>query len=169
MADVLARPQPTELSADGRFAGRVRRLALTSVVALGIIWALAVATLDAPPVVAAGLLAGWLLMPSILVASLAAPRWRYALVVPASLVGISLLAISVAWRPAPALAAVGWSMMTAGVLLGGWLGLWFWFRLVPVPKPLDDPFSPGRVRLIRAHVLLIVVGMLLAASALLTP
>ena len=147
----------------------MRRLALTSVVALGIIWALAVATLDAPAVIGAGLAAGWLLMPSILVASLADPRWRYALVVPASLVGLSLLAISVAWRPAPPLAAAGWVMITGGVLLGGLLGLWFWYRLVPVPKPLDDPFSAGRVGLIRAHVTLIVIGLLLAGTRVLAP
>ena len=133
------------------------------------IWALAVATLDAPVLISVGLAAGWLLMPSILVASLADPRWRYALVVPASLVGISLLAISVAWRPAPPLAAAGWVMMTGGVLLGGLLGLWFWYRIVPVPRQLDDPFSPRRLGLIRAHVVLIVIGLLLAASPLLTP
>jgi hypothetical protein len=147
----------------------VRRLALTSVVALGMIWALAVATLDAPVLISVGLAAGWLLMPSTLVASLADPRWRYALVVPASLVGISLLAISVAWRPAPPLAAAGWVMITGGVLLGGLLGLWFWYRLVPVPKQLDDPFSPGRLGLIRAHVTLIVIGLLLASTPVLAP
>lgn len=169
MADSLARPPSVELSTDRRFAGRVRRLALTSVVALGIIWALAVATLDVPPLIGAGLLAGWVLMPSILFASLADPRWRFALAVPGSLVGISLLAIIVAWRPASPLAAIGWSMMAAGVLLGGLLGLWFWYRLAPVPTALDDPFSAGRLGLIRIHVLLIVVGMLLAASPLLAP
>ena len=147
----------------------MRRLALTSVVALGIIWALAVATLDAPALIHAGLAAGWLLMPSVLVASLADPRWRYALALPASLVGIALLAISVAWLPAPPLAAAGWAMMTVGVLLGGLLGLWFWYRLMPVPKSLDDPFSPGRLGLIRAHVMLIVIGMLLAGTAVLAP
>jgi hypothetical protein len=145
----------------------VRRLALTSVVALGLIWGLAVATLEVPPLIGAGLAAGWLLMPAILVSSLTEPRRRYALVVPASLVGICLLAISVAWRPAPPLAAAGWVMITGGVLLGGLLGLWFWYRLVPVPRPLDDPFSPGRLALIRAHVALIVGGLLLAASSLL--
>jgi hypothetical protein len=167
VSDLLARRPPVELSSDPRFAGRVRRLALTSIVALGLIWGLAVATLEVPPLIGAGLAAGWLLMPAILVSSLADPRWRYALVVPASLVGVCLLAISVAWRPAPPLAAAGWVMITGGVLLGGLLGLWFWYRLVPVPTPLDDPFSPGRLALIRAHVALIVGGLLLAASPLL--
>ena len=169
MSDALARRAPIELSTDERFAGRVRRLAMTSVVALGIMWALAVATLDAPWVIGAGLAAGWLLMPSILAASLVDPRWRYALAVPASLVSIPLLAISVAWRPAPPLAALGWVMVTGGVLLGGLLGLWFWYRLLPVPGQLDDPFSPGRLGLIRAHVMLIVVGLALAATPLLAP
>ena len=168
MADVLARTPPVELSTDRRFAGRVRRLALTSVVALGLIWGLAVATLDAPSVIGVGLAAGWLLMPTILIASLADPRWRYALVLPATLVGTSLLAISVAWLPALLLAAAGWAMITAGVLMGGVLGLWFWYRLVPVPTRLDDPFSTGRLALIRAHVALIVIGLLLAASPILT-
>lgn len=169
MSDLLAHRRTVELSTDRRFAGRVRRLALTSVVALGIIWGLAAATLEAPSFIGAGLALGWLLMPSILVASLADPRWRYALVFPASLVGSSLFAISVAWPPEAPLAAVGWVLMTCGVLLGGLLGLWFWYRLVPVPKTLDDPFSPGRLGLIRAHVVLIVIGLLLAASPLLTP
>ena len=168
MSDVLAHRPSVELSTDPRFSGRVRRLALTSVVALGIIWGLAAATLEVPSLINAGLAAGWLLMPSILVASLADARWRYALVVPASLVGSCLFAISLAWRPEPPLAAVGWVLMTGGVLLGGLLGLWFWYRLVPVPKSLDDPFSPGRLGLIRAHVVLIVIGLLLAASPLLT-
>jgi hypothetical protein len=168
VADVLARTPSVELSTDRRFAGRVRRLALTSVVALGAIWSLAVATLDAPSVIGLGLAAGWLLMPTILIASLADPRWRYALVLPATLVGTSLLAISVAWLPALPLAAAGWAMITAGVLMGGVLGLWFWYRLVPVPTRLDDPFSAGRLALIRAHVALIVIGLLLAASPILT-
>jgi hypothetical protein len=165
VAELLARRPPIELSADRRFAGRVRRLALTSVVALGIIWALAGRTLEIPPLIRAGLAAGWLLMPATLVASLVEPRWRYALVVPASLIGLSLVAISVAWLPPSPLAAAGWLLITCGVLLGGVLGTWFWYRLAPVPKPLDDPFSPGRLGLIRAHVLLIVTGLLLVAVA----
>jgi hypothetical protein len=168
VADVVAHRPSVELSADRRFARRVRRLALTSVVALGAIWSLSVTTLDAPSVIGMGLAAGWLLMPTILIASLADPRWRYALVLPATLVGTSLLAISVAWLPAQPLAAVGWAMITAGVLMGGVLGLWFWYRLVPVPTRLDDPFSTGRLALIRVHVALIVCGLVLAASPVLT-
>jgi len=99
MSAVLRRATPIELSADRRFAGRVRRLAATAVVALGLIWALAVTTLDAPPLVGLALAGGWLLMPTILFASLTWPVARYALVVPASLVGLALLAIGWAWLP----------------------------------------------------------------------
>ena len=156
-----SRPTPIELSADPRFALRVKRLAATSVVGLGLIWVAATATLDAPPVVGLALAAGWVLMPATLLASLAQPPWRYALVVPASLVGSGLLAISVAWLPADPLAAMGWLLITGGVLLGSLLGLWFWYRLVPVPPGLDDPFSRGRWALITTHVGLVVAGLLL--------
>lgn len=167
MTDILRRRLPVELSADRRFAGRVRRLAATAVVALGLIWALAVTTLEAPPIVGVALAAGWASMPTILIASLARPRLRYALVIPSTLVGMALLAISAAWLPANALAATGWLLMTVGILLGGLLGLWFWFRLVPVPDWLDDPFSPARLALIGVHIALIAVGFVLAAFALL--
>jgi hypothetical protein len=59
-------------------------------------------------------------------------------------------------------------LVTAGVLLGGVLGLWFWYRLLPVPAALDDPFSRGRWTLIAVHVSLIVVGLVLAAVELLS-
>jgi hypothetical protein len=166
MRNALAHARPIELSADPRFALRVKRLALTSMVALGIIWILAVLTLQAPVLVDASLAAGWVLMPTTLFASLARPRLRYALVAPASLVGFALLAISIAWLPAGVPPALGWVLMTAGVTLGGMLGSWFWFRLLPVPPALDDPYSPGRWALIGIHVALIVLGMALAGSAL---
>ena len=167
MSAVLRRARPIELSADRRFAGRVRRLAATAVVALGIIWALAVTTLDAPPLVLLALGLGWISMPTLLFASLERPRLRYALVVPSTLVGLGLLAVSVLWLPMDAVAASGWLLMTAGILLGGWMGLWFWFRFVPVPRKLDDPFSSARLALIGVHVALIVTGILLAALPLL--
>jgi hypothetical protein len=169
MSTALAgRRLPVELSADPAFAWRVRRLALVSLVALGVIWALAVNTLDAPPVVGSALLAGWVLMPAVLVASLAWPVARYGLVVPASLVTLGLLAIVVAWLPASLMAAVGWVLILLGIGLGGGMGLWLWYRLLPVPAALAHPFSPARWLLIGVHVALIVVGMALASLPLLT-
>jgi hypothetical protein len=50
--------------------------------------------------------------------------------------------------------------------MGGGLGLWLWYRLLPVPAALDDPGSPGRWLLIGVHVALVVGGWLLAATAL---
>jgi hypothetical protein len=163
MRDAVVRSRAVELSDDRRFARRVRRLALVASVALGVIWALAVSTLAAPPLVEISLAAGWILMPTVLAASLARPELRYALVVPATLVGVGLLAICAWWLPAEPIPAIGWVLMTAGIALGGLLGLWFWFRLLPVPDALHDPFAPGRILLIGAHVGLIVIGGLLAA------
>jgi hypothetical protein len=57
--------------------------------------------------------------------------------------------------------------MAAGVGLGGTLGLWLWYRVLPAPGALDDPLSPGRWALIAVHIGLVVVGWALAATALL--
>jgi hypothetical protein len=146
----------------------VKRLGAVSLVALGLVWLLAVTTLDAPPLLGVALAAGWVLMPTTLFASLARPLLRYALVAPASLVGVGLLAISAWWLPADPVVAAGWLLITAGVLLGGMLGTWFWLRLLPVPHSLDDPFSRGRWALIGIHVALIVSGLGLAATSLLS-
>ena len=146
---LATRPVPVELSAGRRMALRVKRLGVVSMVALGLIW---------------GLAAGWVLMPTVLFASLARPRLRYALVLPASLVGVGLLAICAWWLPSEPLAAAGWWLMTAGIALGGALGLWFWYRLVPVPGWLDDLNSAGRWGLIGLHIALIVVGWGLAVA-----
>lgn len=167
MSVVLAPAGSLELSDDRRMAGRVRRLARTAAVALGIIWWLAVSTLEAPPMVGASLLLGWASMPAILVMSLRRPRLRYALVLPSSLVGVPLLGITALFLPASAVAAAGWLLMTAGILLGSALGLWFWYRVLPVPRALDDPFSAGRIALIGVHVALIVAGAALASTGLL--
>ena len=163
MSDALLSRMPVELSTDARFARRVKRLALTSVVALGFIWWLVVTTLATPPFVGIAVAAGWVLMPAVLVASLTRPRLRYALVLPATLIGAALLAISIWWLPPNPVAAAGWLLITSGISLGGVLGLWFWFRLLPVPASLDDPFSAGRLALIGLHVALIVTGLPLAA------
>lgn len=147
---------------------RVKRLGTISLIALGLIWALAAATLSAPAMVGGALAAGWVLMPMILFASLSRPRLRYALVVPGSLVGIALLAICIGWLPDAPLAAIGWWLITVGVLIGSVMGLWFWYRLVPVPGWLDDPYAGGRWAVITLHVALIVAGLGLAALPLLS-
>ena len=169
MSTALAgRRLPVELSADPVFARRVRRLGMVSLVALGVVWGLAVTTLEAPPSVEGALLAGWALMPAVLFASLAWPILRLGLTLPATLVTLGLLAITVGWLPDAPIAAAGWVLMLAGVALGGAMGLWLWYRLLPVPAVLAHPFSPARWLLIGVHVALIVVGMALAALPLLT-
>jgi hypothetical protein len=156
---------PVELSHDARFAGRIRRLAATSVAGLGAIALLALATLDAPLLVDGALLAGWALMPTLLVLSLRRPLVRYALVVPSTLVGVGLFALCAVALPEDAVAAAGWLLATVGIALGGFLGFWFWFRLLPVPPALDHPFAAARWALVAAHVVLVVVGLLLVAGA----
>ena len=164
--EALGRPIPIELTGDPRVRRRVLRLAATSIVALGLIWGLATATLDVPATIRAILALGWLLMPAVLLRSLVAPGARYLLVAPASLVTVGLLAICVGWLPSAPMAAAGWVLITAGVALGALLGLWFWYRIAPVPAALDDPYARGRWVLIGVHVGLIAVGWALAATAL---
>lgn len=163
--EALGRRVPIELTADRRVCRRIVRLAAVSLVALGLVWGLAVTTLEAPPAIDVILALGWLLMPTALLLGLASASARYLLVVPASLITIGLVAICIGWLPASAAAAAGWLLMTAGVVLGGILGLWFWFRLAPVPAAFDDPFARGRWILIGVHVGLILVGWSVAAAA----
>jgi hypothetical protein len=165
--EALGRAVPIELTDDRRIRHRVLRLAAVSLVALGLICGLGAATLEAPPTILASLALGWFLMPTVLAWSLREPRARYLLVVPSTLVTLGLLAICLGWMPTSAMVAAGWLLMTAGVGLGGMLGLWLWFRLMPVPAALDDPLAPGRWALIAVHVALVVVGWALAATALL--
>lgn len=150
-----------ELTSDPAFARRVVRLAATSAVVLGLIWWLARSTLQVDALIDRALLGGWLLMPTMLTLSLRRPRLRYALAIPSGLVGAALVAICLTSLPANGMSRLGWMLVTGGVLLGGTLGLWFWFRWMPVPPGLADPFSPGRWRLIALHVGLIVTGLIL--------
>ena len=105
-------------------------------------------------------------MPTVLVASLWRPLIRYWLVVPSTLVSLGLVATSLGWLPENPVAAAGWLLMTVGVLLGGVMGLWFWFRVVPVPAMFDGPYSAGRWAVIALHVALITTGLALAIAAL---
>ena len=157
-----------EMTRDSRFGVRVIRLAATSMVALGLIWGFQFATLNTPAFVGVCLAAGWALMPVLLAASLRWPVARYGLAIPSTLVGVGLIVICLTALPTEwGTARVGWLMTTAGVLMGGVLGLWFWFRLAPVPRFLDDPFSPGRWALVAVHIVLIVVGLALIGFSLL--
>jgi hypothetical protein len=109
--------------------------------------------------------AGWVLMPTLLVVSLRKPLVRYALVAPSTLVGLGLVAICATALPGDGVAAAGWVIATAGILFGSVLGIWFWFRLLPVPPALDDPFSPWRWGLVATHVTLVVAGLALVGVA----
>jgi hypothetical protein len=159
----LSRARGVELTADPLFARRVRRLAATSAVALGAIWLLAVTAVAAPPGANLSLLAGWILMPSILWLSLRRPMVRQALVVPSALVTLGLVAICLA--PLSPVARVGWSVLLGGILLGDLLGLWFWFRALPVPTALEEPFGRARWAFIAAHVGLVVAGVSIVGIA----
>ncbi len=154
---------PVEMTADPMFARRVVRLAITSAFILALIWFLVASTLQTHPVIQGGLAGGWFLMPSILGLSLRSPRLRYALIVPFALVSAALLAVCATALPKDTVASVGWLLVTGGVLFGGVLGAWFWFRWAPVPIALIQPFSRGRWALISVHVSLIVAGLVLVS------
>jgi hypothetical protein len=154
-------PEPVELTADPAFARRIIRLGFTSSIALGLVWLLATVTLDAYTGVGASLALGWLMMPSILFLSLRRPQLRYALAIPSALVGVPLLIICASNLPEGQIARTGWLLLTAGILSGGVLGVWFWFRWLPVPGWLHAPFSPSRWALVGLHVGLVVFGLVL--------
>ncbi len=147
-----------EMSTDRRFRGRLRRLVVVSAIMLGAITLLAVVATNAPPAVIGVLALGWVLMPTLLYASMERPRLRHLLVLPATLVAVGLIAVATGLEGSP-MADVGWWLVAGGVLFGGALGMWFWYRWLPVPRALDDPFSAGRITMIVIHVAMIMVGM----------
>jgi hypothetical protein len=155
---------PSEMSVNVRFRRRLRRLIVVSAVMLGSITLLAALSTDARPVTIGLLATGWLLMPTLLHAGLDRPRLRYLLMMPATLVSVGLIVVASGAEPGT-MAGTGWWLVTAGVLLGGGLGGWFWYRWMPVPSQLDDPFSPGRIALIAIHVALILIGIGLVLAA----
>ena len=128
--------------------------------ALGII-AGAGARLDPGGAVVTMLLVGWVAMPTLLALSLHRPALRYLLVIPATLVGMALAIVCVTALPSETVPRVGWVLITAGVWLGAALGMWLWYRWMPVPGRLDAPFSPARWGLIALHAGLITVGLVL--------
>ena len=156
---------PVEMSHDPAMVGRVRRLGFVSLVALGAVWGLSLATLDAGWGVSASLALGWVLMPTLLFASVRRPPLRYLLVVPSTLVSVALLVVMLTALPAAAASRLGWILIALGVWFGGLLGIWFWFRWLPVPPALDDPLAPARWSLIALHVTLVVAGLVLVSLA----
>jgi hypothetical protein len=150
-----------EMQADRAFATRIVRLACVAAVMLGVIWWLAGRSIPDQHLAHPARAAGWVLMPSILIVSLRWPGLRYALLVPSLSVTVGLLSICVHELPLGGAARVGWPLTTAGILLGDVLGMWFWFRWLPVPPSLVEPFSPGRWALIAVHAGLITSGVLL--------
>ena len=153
-----------EMSADPLFLSRVRRLARVSAVALGVIWFLAIrATEPHGAAIDGALLAGWVLMPTVLWASIPRPEIRPFVFLPSALVTVGLIALCLTALPGNDAVRWGWLLITGGILFGGLLGGWFWFRWFPVPASLDAPFSSGRWALIGAHVAMIVAGIGLVA------
>jgi hypothetical protein len=159
---LLSTGSGVELTANRLFAHRVRRLIVISTVALGVIWGLAFVD-DAEVWVLVLLGVGWLTMPTILALSLRRPMLRHALVVPASAVAIGLIGMTLA---APDSTNVGWLLVTLGILVGGTLGAWFWFRWLPVPRVLDDPYGSARVALVGLHIGLVLIGVAMVVAGL---
>jgi hypothetical protein len=67
---------PTELTSDLRFSGRVRRLVAVSSIMLGVITLLAALSPESTPLSIGLLVSGWILMPTLLDASVTRPRLR---------------------------------------------------------------------------------------------
>jgi hypothetical protein len=148
-------------------SARVRRLAITSAWALGVIWLLWALTVGHGPLVGAALAVGWILMPTVLWASLRRPSLRFGLIVPAALVTGAVAAVALGPLANDA-ARAGWLALLAGLAMGGVQGAWLWFGWLPVPPALRDPLAKTRLRLIAAHVTLVVSGMVLVTAAALT-
>ena len=147
---------------------RVKRLTAVSLVALGLVTGLGLATLEAPAAVFALLALGWVLMPAVLASSLRDP----AAPLPARRAGIPGDA-----RPARDLhrVAAGPAGGRRGLAADDgrhrcWAGPWACGSGIgscPCPAPLTIPCPGDAGLLIAVHVGLVVVGWGLAATALL--
>jgi hypothetical protein len=144
-----------ELTDDRAFSQRIQRLVVISADALGEIWGLAYLQ-EAPAWTQMLIGLGWVLMPVLLARSLRRPTLRYLLVLPASCVSLGLIGIVLS---GPDATRAGWILITLGVLTGGTLGMWFWYRWAPVPAGLENPFGSSRIALIAVHASLVLVGV----------
>ncbi len=148
------------MTLDPGFVRRLKRLVAISAVALGLIFLLAYSTTDAGWFAYGLLIGGWVSMPLLLVIASVRPLWRYLLVIPAGLMSVGMVVVALE-SGGSATSRIGWWTITAGLVVGGTLGAWFWYRWAPVPRPLDQPFAAGRWALIALHAGLVVVGGLL--------
>jgi hypothetical protein len=163
---MLLKRTGVEMSGEEAFLPRIRRLAAVSSVALGVIWLMAAETTPSHhPGIDFALFAGWVTMPTVLWGSIRRPSIRPLVFIPSALVTLGLVALYLTAAPESMVARTGWVLVTGGILLGGVLGGWFWFRWFPVPASLDHPFSPGRWALIWLHVAMIVGGLALVTLA----
>ena len=110
------------------------------------------------------LAAGWITMPTVLRASLRYPGLRYVLSLPATLVAGSLTALSARLPNPDGTSAVGWWMVTASLWFGAVLGMWLWFRWLPVPARLTDPFGTARLALVAIHIGGVLIGIALVLA-----
>ena len=60
---------------------------------------------------------------------------------------------------------VGWVMILVGILVGATLGMWFWYRWLPVPDGFNDPYGARRMVLIGAHIGLVLFGVAVVFNA----
>jgi hypothetical protein len=152
-----------ELTHDRTFEARIRRLSVVSLFALGTITWLAIRD-DASSTVVLLLTAGWISMPTVLRASLRRPGLRYALSVPATLFAGGLTLFSTSLADLEATSAAGWWTITVSLWFGAVLGMWLWFRWLPVPAWLTDPFGPGRLAFVTAHIGGVLIGIALVIA-----
>jgi hypothetical protein len=150
-----------ELTTNPWMTRRVHRLIFVSSVALGVITGLAVSD-EGPLWAVSALGASWVTMPMVLWASVDRPQLRYLLVVPATLATVGLLGMALATNGA---ASAGWLIVMIGISTGGTLGMWFWYRLAPVPHALDDPYGTPRLSLLAVHIALVLIGIGIIVSA----
>ncbi|MFO7699617.1 MAG: hypothetical protein R6W79_03295 [Acidimicrobiia bacterium] len=151
-----------ELTANSLFSRRVRRLVVVSAVALGLISWLAIRS-GGPRAAVVLLVLGWAIMPAVLAASLSRPRMRYALVLPATLATLGLVGMVLSTDSAE---MIGWVLVTLGIAVGGFLGMWLWYRWFPVPYVLDDPYGVPRLMLLSVHIVLVISGVVVIVVSL---
>lgn len=152
-----------ELTHDPSFEARIRRLSVVSLIALGTITWLAIRDDASMPVVLL-LATGWILMPTVLRASLRRPALRYGLSIPATLVAGGLTLFSATLPDGGGSSVAGWWTITASLWFGALLGMWLWFRWLPVPERLAEPFGFARLVLVSVHIGGVVVGIALVMA-----